>query len=326
MPSDEARTQLREAVASGVPEAPGVYTWLGGEGEPLYVGKAVNLRRRMLSYLAPSQLDPRSRMHHLCASIRGFRYREAPGELAALLLEDGLIKQLRPRHNTRQRDYLERRYLLLTDDQFPTCLIVEDRLPRPGRLFGPFKDQYFVAGLIEILTDEFGLRACPDRQPLRRSARFDLGVCSGPCRSAIAAPDYSRIAGRVESFLLGDGTWIAAHLQSAMKQAADDLRFERAAEARERLAFCRRFATRQAFIRAFREGEVLTEEPRFRLTYRFDRGGLAALCDHAGNQVPVPPALADPPRDPRFALDRANLVYSWLQKTARPTDPDSAPC
>ena len=104
------------------------------------------------------------------------------------------------RGTARQREYLERRYLLLTEDPYPTCLVVEDRLPRPGRLFGPFKDQYFVSDLISLLTDEFGLRACQDRQPFRRSAEFDLGTCSGACRSAITTAEYAAIAQRVEGF------------------------------------------------------------------------------------------------------------------------------
>jgi excinuclease ABC subunit C len=309
---DEDRRKLREAVSENVPEAPGVYVWLGADREPLYVGKAVRLRRRMLSYLAPSQTDNRSRRRHLAFSIRAFEYRETAGELAALLLEDALIKQLRPRHNVRQRDYLERRYLLLTNDPFPTCIVVERDLARPGKLYGPFKDQYFVADLIALITDEFGLRACQDRQPFRKSARFDLGVCRAPCRDAVSIAEYSEITCRVRAFLDGEERWIVGRLTAAMECAAEALRFERAAEAKERLALCRRFTGRQRFIRAFRESAIPATEPRFGLAYRFERGALVKLTHQAGILLPIPEELAHSPEDARFALDRANLVHSWL--------------
>lgn len=323
MPSPELRLRLRAEVNATVPESPGVYAWLGASGEPLYVGKAVNLRRRMLSYLAPRAAAPESHIRHLAHGIAAFAWRPAAGELLALLLEDALIKRLEPRHNERQRDYRERRYLLLTSDAYPACLVVEAAPPRPGTLFGPFKDQYFVAELIELVREAFGLRACTDRDPFRRNARYDLGQCPGPCRGAVTRDAYGEAASRARAFLGGDETWVAARLAASMSAAAEELRFEDAAGLREQLAFVARFCARQRFVTAFREGAFTVDEPRFGLTYHFERGALAELRAAGGEALEVPPELREPPCDPRFALDRANLVREWLHRQPQIQNPKS---
>jgi excinuclease ABC subunit C len=303
---------LRDRVVGEVSSRPGVYTWLGRDGEVLYVGKSVNLRRRMLGYLTPGAAASRSRL--LVSALADFRWEETAGELLALLLEDALIKSQQPRHNTRQRDFLERRFLLLTDDAYPTCLIAEQHSGRSGELFGPFKDEYFVAELIALITEEFGLRACHDRRPFRRSARYDLGTCTGPCRGAISEAEYAPFAGRVRAFLSGDAEWITARLTAAMGEAAAEARFELAQVVKERIAFCVRFAARQIFLDQFRSAMTTVSEPSSGLEYAFCRGALVELRSREGGLLPVPDALGEPVEDPRVLLDRANVVYSWTRR------------
>ncbi|MCC7363156.1 MAG: CoA transferase [Dehalococcoidia bacterium] len=220
MPLNDRAAELRAQINRAVPESPGVYTWLGAAGEPLYVGKSRNLRRRMLSYLTPRHAAPDARMRHLTYAIDAFQWRPTSGELLALLLEDALIKQVLPRHNVQQRDYGERRYLLLTGDAFPAVVVAESAR-RPGALFGPFKDQYFVADLAEFVGEWFGLRSCQDPVPFRRSARFDLGRCPGPCRDAVSVGDYASSVAAATAFLDGEGAWISQRLSAAMEVAAE---------------------------------------------------------------------------------------------------------
>lgn len=317
MPLNSSREMLAVEVRRDVPERPGVYTWLDARGACLYVGKSVNLRSRMLSYLAPSATAPDARMRRLAFSVRGFTIRETEGELLALLLEDALIKQLNPPHNERQRDYRERRYLLLTHDPYPACLVVEAPGARPGALFGPFKDRHLAARVLAVVTDEFGLRACTDAQPYRRSLRFDLGLCTGPCRGAVNETVYAETAARTAAFLAGDDAWIGARLEEAIAAAVADLEFERAALLRERRAFCTRFAQRQRFANAFRDGQVTVAEPATGLRYRFEHAALVAVSRSGGGQVEVPPELRDPPVELRHVLDRAGVVLEWTRRAAR---------
>lgn len=309
--------QLRGQVRSAVPSGTGVYTWLGAGGERLYVGKSRNLKSRMLSYLAPGQLRPEARQRHLVSAIEGFEWRETAGELMALLLEDALIKQFNPRHNERQKDYRERRYLVLTDDDFPACLVVEELGTRSGTVFGPFKDEYFATDLRTLLTDAFGLRACTDREPSRHSARYDLGQCLAPCRGVVSVDDYAQIVHRARQFLEGDSSWVHGRLSAMMEDASASLQFERAAGLRDALEFCGRFAERQRFFNAFETATTTFDEPGSGLRYEFLRGAVVRVADTSARDVDIPAELQQPLADPRLLLDRANVVYTW----GRPRNP-----
>lgn len=309
------RRELRHTVQATVPERPGVYIWLSATGERLYVGKSRNLRRRMLSYLVPAAARPDARTRNLVSGIDHFAWRETTGELMALLLEDTLIKRFEPRHNERQKDYRERMYLLLTDDPFPACVVTDGTSGRAGTLWGPFKDEYFCRDLKSILTDDLGLRACIDAEPNRRSARFDLGQCPGPCRGAVSAAAYGERVATVRAFLEGDATRAVATLNAKMEEASDALQFERAGALRDRLELCGRFATRQQFFRRFREGELIVRDDAANLTFVFELGAIASLREGDGEPLDVSPELAEPPADPRAFLDRANILYAWRQPT-----------
>lgn len=314
MPAGNHRLELRAAVRAQVPDSPGVYTWLGRDGERLYVGKSRSIRRRMLSYLAPGQLSLDSRTRHLAFAIEAFEWRETRGELMALLLEDTVIKRLNPRHNERQKDYRERSYVLLTGDRFPACIVQRAESDRPGTLFGPFKDEYFSRDIVDLVTGVFGLRVCRDPEPFRHSARYDLGTCPGPCRGAISEADYAAMADRVRAFLDGDSKWITEQLTTSMLAAGNALRFEEAARLRDQLDFCRRFCARQRFFKAFESGAVVVEEPALKLCYRFEAGLLCEVRDDASACLEVPVELAASVSDRRLLLDRANLVYAWIAR------------
>ena len=323
MDAAERRRELRQAVREQVPACPGVYSWLGPDGECLYIGKSRNLRARMLSYLTPANARPDARQRHLVSAIRRFEWHTTAGELMALLLEDTLIKERNPRHNERQKDYRERRYLLLTDDPFPTCLVVEAPSHRRGTLYGPFKDEHFAADLRTLLTDTFGLRACSDREPFRHSARFDLGQCLAPCRGMSDASPYAAIVRRITAFLAGDASWVEAKLSAEMAEASEHLQFERAAATRDSLAFCQRFTARQAFFRAFESETMTVGERASALSYEFAAGTLSAAHTDRGEPLAIPPQLEQPITDRRLLLDRANIVFAWLkaQKSPGPVRP-----
>jgi excinuclease UvrABC nuclease subunit len=163
-----------------------------------------------------------------------------------------------------------------------------------------------------LITDEFGLRACHDRRPVRRSARYDLGTCTGPCRNALTPEEYAPIAGRVRGFLSGDGGWIAARLTAAMGEAAEASRFEVAGAIKDRLDFCERFVARQRFLGQFRASATTVTEASSGLAYSFSRGALVELRSRDGGRVlAIPHGLDEPVGDPRMLLDRGNVVYSW---------------
>lgn len=312
MPANSATAGLRARVRAEVRPVAGVYTLFDAQDTALYVGKSVNLRARLLTHLnAGMGLDNPQR--HLAFAVSDFAVRETAGELLALLLEDALIKALAPRANTRQRDYREYCYLALSDDAFPTLRVVEWVTERPpGIRFGPYRDRFAAQDLLELVHEHFGLRSCLDAVPHRRSSNFDLGRCSGPCRGAVTPGEYALMVDRAASFLRGDGTWVAERLAERIEAEAAVLRFEEAGRLKATRDFCERYTRRRALIAAFESGPTIVREAD--LVYEFGGGALTDLHSAAAGVLAVPPELRDPPGDPRFLFDRANVVYDWMRR------------
>jgi excinuclease ABC subunit C len=296
------------SIAENVPPRCGVYVFRGSGGRALYIGKSVNLRRRMLEHLRTGRNEPRGPVRRLAFEIEEFSFVETETELLALLLEDRLIKEHLPEHNTRQRKYLEYRYLCLTDVDFPNLRVIArtDQAP-PGTLFGPFRDRYLTRRVQGIAEDVLRLRACPELHPDRKSARYDLGQCTGPCRGAILKVDYGRIVEKVIDFLDGDSTIVVGELTKRMEAAVAAGRYETAAELKRGVGFCRRFCTRQTFLRDFRDRTLIVRVSGGRQSYVFERGRLTRW-----KGIPQGGPGKEGPEDARFILDRGNIVYDWV--------------
>jgi excinuclease ABC subunit C len=308
------RRELAVAIRRDVPDRPGVYLFRDERGETLYIGKSVTLRRRMLSYFRPSEVGPGSRMRHMSFAIDGFEFRETGSELLALLLEDTLIKRERPPHNKRQREHEEHRYLVLTDDRYPTCRIVAHPGEATGTAFGPFGDRRVATTALDVIHRHFQLRSCVDREPFRESANFELGFCAGPCRDLISVAGYAEVAGRVADFLGGDDGWITEKLEREMEACAAALDYEQAAVRRKQLEAAAGFCRRQRFIRDFRTRDLVVGDAAAGLQYHFARGNLVEVLDGDNEQrtLDVAPELLDPLTEIEPLIDRANLVDSWL--------------
>jgi excinuclease ABC subunit C len=305
-----------------VPEEPGVYIFRGDGDEILYIGKAVNLRQRMLSHLRPDPRAEEQRHSRLVYEVRGFDYQVTASELLALLREDELIKMHRPRFNIRQNEYLEYKYLELTAEEYPRLRICDHREDFTSRrVFGPYRDRYLVESILLLIHHHLGLRSCADLEPAGGCLEWDLGHCAGPCRNGATPHDYRRAVAQSTAFLEGDVSQVEGRLQRAMERAAEKLDFEKALELKERLRFCHRFGQRQRFLRDFRARKlVVVERGDPELTYVFLRGRLAAhgrAVEPAEGRPSEPTAApADPGEDPRFVLDRASVVHGWLHRNA----------
>jgi excinuclease UvrABC nuclease subunit len=306
------------AIRSQVPRESGVYLFRDRSGAPLYVGKSVNLRQRMLSYFGSDLTRLETRIRQMAFAVRSFEFRVTASELMALLLENALIKQERPVFNVRQQEYEQYRYVVLTDDPYPTCKIVDHQESMDGRVFGPFRDRYLAADIVDIVNRYFRLRWCGDAQPFRKSLNFDLGFCTRPCRNRISVEDYAQIVGRVLRFLNGDEEWVADRLEREMTRSASNRDYEKAAEFKRKLAFCGNFCARQRFIHGFSSTTLtVRHEGKERLEYRFENGDLVRVVPIGGTKsggVSVPEEVLVSQRDPRFLLDKASLVYSWLKQ------------
>ena len=217
--------------------SPGVYRMLDADSRVLYVGKARNLKARVSNYSRPGSHSPRiARMISETATMMFLTTRT---ETEALLLEQNLIKQLKPRYNVLLRD----------DKSFPNILVAKDHAfpvlkkhrgakKQKGNYYGPFASAGAVNRTLNQLQRVFLLRNCSDSDfetRTRPCLQYQIKRCSGPCCGLISEADYARTVGDAEKFLQGRTKGIQEALAKQMQDASEAMEFERAAAMRDRI-------------------------------------------------------------------------------------------
>jgi excinuclease ABC subunit C len=220
------------------PSSPGVYRMIDAAGEVLYVGKAKNIRKRILNYTRPTGHD--SRIERVIAATHTVEFVTTATETEALLLEANLIKRLRPRFNVLLRDDKSFPYILITSDHWaPQLLKHRGARTRAGNYYGPFASGGTVNRTLTALERAFLLRSCSDgffESRTRPCLLYQIKRCSAPCTNEIAFADYAELAREANAFLSGKSRIVQEQLAAEMEKASAALDFERAALYRDRLA------------------------------------------------------------------------------------------
>jgi excinuclease ABC subunit C len=224
--------------ARQAPSAPGVYRMLDARGEVLYVGKAKNLRKRIVAYTRPTGHD--TRIERVIASTAAVEFVITATETEALLLEANLIKRLRPRFNVLLRDDKSFPYILITADHWaPQIIKHRGARSRPGHYYGPFASVWAVNRTITALQRAFLLRSCSDgffANRTRPCLLHQIKRCSAPCTHEIEFAEYAELVRAANAFLSGKSQAVRDELAAEMEKASAALDFERAAVYRDRLA------------------------------------------------------------------------------------------
>jgi excinuclease ABC subunit C len=220
------------------PAAPGVYRMVDAGGDVLYVGKAKNIRRRIIAYTRPTGYDPR--IERMIAATASLEFVSTATETEALLLEANLIKRLRPRFNVLLRDDKSFPYILITADHWaPQILKHRGARSRDGNYYGPFASVWAVNRTITALQRAFLLRSCSDgffESRTRPCLLYQIKRCSGPCTREIEFAEYGELVREANAFLSGKSQVVKDELAAEMEKASTALDFERAAIYRDRLA------------------------------------------------------------------------------------------
>lgn len=229
-----------------LPPKPGVYRMLDPAGEVLYVGKANDLRRRVGSYFSRSL---NRRLQVMVGQIGAIEVTVTRTEGEALLLENNLIKSLKPRYNVLLRDDKSYPYLYLSSaDEFPRLAFYRGPRRGDGRYFGPYPSAGAVRETLQLLQKLFPVRQCEDsfyRNRSRPCLQYQIERCTGPCVGLVEAERYAEDVTHTTLFLEGKTNQVVDDLVARMERAAQALEFERAAVYRDQIATLRRVQERQ---------------------------------------------------------------------------------
>jgi excinuclease ABC subunit C len=225
---------------SHLPTSPGVYIFKDAGDTVIYVGKAKNVRSRVASYFNRSG-DGRPKIAELRERVRQIDFIVTGSETEALVLEANLIKRHRPRFNASLKDDKSYPYIVVTTgDEYPRVFATRSSHDPRHRYFGPFPSAGSVHATLDVLNKTFPFRKCRGPEPGRRSGvpclNYHIGRSAAPCIGAISKVDYDGIIADVISFLEGRVDGLILEREAAMREAARDTDFERAARLRDEIS------------------------------------------------------------------------------------------
>src|SRR4029077_15756269 len=214
-----------------LPSRPGVYLMRDDRGKVIYVGKAKDLRARVRAYF--NNPDERSQIQFLVRRVANVETLVTRNEKEALILENNLIKQYKPRYNIRLKD--DKSYVsvkVTVDEEWPRVLVTRKILRDKSRYFGPFHSAWAVRESLDAIRKVFPLRTCSDtvfRNRSRPCLEYQIKRCPGPCCLAVDRDEYARSLKNAMLFLEGKNDELVRDLRTRMEIASEALRFEEAA-------------------------------------------------------------------------------------------------
>lgn len=274
------RNPVPESFRLDLPEGPGVYIFKDRSDQIIYVGKAKNLKKRVLAYFKP----PRELPHKTALMMNkaeGLDYFLTATEKEAFILEDTLVKRHMPRYNIILRD--DKRYPCLRFDiqnPFPRLSIVR-KIKKDGALyFGPFSSANSVRSTLKLIDKIFHLRKCKGRDLPKRSRpclNYQLGRCLGACVHEVSSSAYQEIVHQVKLFLEGRNRELIRQLKENMTHASEHLDFEKAARIRDQIRAVEATIERQHVVSPKMQDQdvigLVEEDGRFQVVILFVRKG-----------------------------------------------------
>jgi excinuclease ABC subunit C len=237
-----------------LPDKPGIYQFLNDKGKVVYVGKARSLRSRVRSYFHQGYISAKTAA--LVNKINDIQLIITDNEIEALVLENNLIKELKPRYNINLKDDKSFPFIKITNEPFPRIYPTR-RLIRDGsRYFGPYTSVHTMKSALRMINQIFRIRSCklnltPDaieKKKFKICLDYHIKKCDGPCEGFVTSNDYAEMVNEVTKVLKGKTDDLISDLYSKMNKLVAELEFEKAAEIRDRISQLKSISEKQKIV------------------------------------------------------------------------------
>ena len=240
-----------------LPHSPGVYRYYDIEGNVMYVGKAKDLHKRVAQYFVPAERLTR-KTAVMVSKIADLQYTVVESEADALLLENNLIKQFKPRYNILLKDSKTYPWICVSSADFPKVFLTRRMIKDGSRFFGPYSSVLHARNLLELLHSIYPLRTCNHkitsdtilRGKIRPCLNFHIGKCKGCCVGAISQKEYNENIEEIVRLLKGGGREIIQHYKHLMQEAADNMEFEQAQVYKEKMQSLQKHYSKSVIVNA----------------------------------------------------------------------------
>ncbi len=226
--------KVKKEIVKNFPDSCGVYIMKDKGGRVIYVGKAVSLKKRVLSYFKKNHDSLKTQV--LMTYVDNISYQKAASEYEALITEDRLIKELKPRFNIIAKDDKSFPYIKVSQEDFPRISIGRRKKNETGfDYFGPYVSAKLLRRALTILRRSFPFCSCR-KFPKRACLNYDMGLCLGPCKNNVSKSIYLKNVRELEDFLIKKDDDLIDELSRKMNSFVKDRRFEEAAKIRDQIA------------------------------------------------------------------------------------------
>ena len=244
-----------ETILKTLPSSPGVYQYFDKEGNVIYVGKAKNLKNRVLSYFR-SDNNHSAKTRILVRKIADIKLIVVSSETEALLLECNLIKKFRPRYNVLLKDDKSYPWICVSNEDFPRVFTTRQRKHDGSLYFGPYPSGRQLKEITDLIRKLFQYRTCS--QPMsvqsveagkhKACLNYQIKLCNAPCEGCVSQEEYAETINEIKKILRGDFNHIKRELKNQMSDYASQLLFEQAEQVKQRLVLLENYTAKTVII------------------------------------------------------------------------------
>lgn len=241
-------------ILSILPENPGCYQYFDEKGSIIYVGKAKNLKKRVSSYF--NKIHDNKKTNVLVKQIKDIKYIVVDSEEDALLLENNLIKEYRPRYNVLLKDGKTYASIVVKNEYFPRIFKTRNIIKDGSKYYGPYSSDYMAKLMLQMLKDLYPIRTCsypltPEAIQQKRykvCLQYHIKRCKGPCEGLQTMEEYNHNITKIKEILKGDISSISKHLLEQMQSLGEELRFEEAQVLKEKYTIIENYRSKSTVV------------------------------------------------------------------------------